>query len=348
MTRHLSLPLCAVYLLLASPTAQAEELADDRAEEARAIFKKGRAAAKRGDQLKRSGQTADAQEAYEFAAAYFIRAYELAPNPKVLYVLGEVYRMRGNVEFAVACYRRFVEQSGTAGGAGPDSSRPADKRIARAREHIAALTSGTGTNVIPEETLPPIGACLPDGQPDDQPTDANADNPAGPARRPILAPSGGQPPDRPPTSRQGYRIGFWASAGVAVAAMAMSGFAHWQVTGTLKDDQLQRITEYQLATGTRLATVDACSDADARRPGTSDQAAELLDGVIAACDSGEATALLANITRGVAVLSIGAAAYLLYRGYLRADRPKKASAWRPSVAPTVTTETVGARLYMRF
>lgn len=327
---------CTVTLLASSTELRAQ----DRAEEARAAFQNGRAAAKRGDRLYQAGNTAEAQMAYERAAAYLVRAYELAPKAIVVYSLGEVYRMRGNTEWAIACYRRFVTQAESA-----DSTSKAGKatrdRIPEARQRIEELAAAPANNSIPEETLAPLGVCL--DRPDGPPTVGSSDSAA--AASPIgTAPVTTNPVDTPSDGRAGERLGFWISAGVTVAAFAVSGIAHAQVSGSLKDQQLEAIRAYQDTLSQPLALEDACSDAESRRDGTVGTSRDLLDDVIAACDKGESRALLANITRGVGVLTAGAALYFLYRGFLRTTPEKKGA----SLQPSITDTTVGAHLTVRF
>lgn len=103
----------ALALGLAAPGARAQPKDKDAAAAAEAHFKKGRAAHEAGD--------------LEVAATEYAAAYDLYPDPELLYNLGQVNRLMGKSATAIDYYERYI-------AADPDG-----RAVDRAHRYIAIL-----------------------------------------------------------------------------------------------------------------------------------------------------------------------------------------------------------------
>lgn len=176
----------ALALALAAPAARAQP--KDAAKKAEAHFKKGRAAHEAGD--------------LEVAAAEYEAAYELYPDPELLYNLGQVNRLMGKSATAIDYYERYI-------AADPDG-----RAVERAHRYIAILEKKL------EEEKGEKGEKVDEGG--ERRGDAKASPPAG-ATRP---PRGDDPPPAAPGPRdEGGGLGTrrWAAVGLAVAGLAGLG-----------------------------------------------------------------------------------------------------------------------------
>lgn len=337
-----------VGLLAGDAWAQSPDKPDDAAiERSKELFLKGSEAAERGDHLQAKRKRKQARKAYARAANLFLAAYRTAPNPYFLFSLGEVYRARGDRKWSRACYRRFVKLADTfddskAGQAARDS-------LPDARRHLRKLKGRR--KLTGAAKLEPVGVCtrLPkpkkaDSDKPDVPFEPPPPTPPGSTSGPISG-SSSQPVDKG-SGRGAYRAAFFTSAGVTATALILAGVFHVQVGGSIKDDHLAAVTAYENATGQLLPFEDTCTGAREFRAGASGNDAQLLDGVIDACDRGESRALLGNTMQIVGLVGAAAAGFFLYKGYLQQG---KSSRERVSIfAPVITPERVGAQWLLRF
>ena len=300
-------------------------------------FLKGSEAAERGDSFKQRGKAGRARKEYARAARYFLAAYKAKANPYFLFSLGEVFRARGDSKWALACYRRLVELVDTF-----DESKAglaARESLPTARKYIARLNGKADKG---DSAIEPIGVCtrLPETPEPDGPEKDILRDPA------VVVDDSGRT-DRGGRSGRGlYRAGFYASAGVAVTSIVLAGVFHAQVGGSIKDDHIAAVTAYQESTGQALPIDDACTGARERRDGAFGNEADLLDDVISACDRGESRALMSNSLQFVTAVSVAAAGFFLYKGYLaKAPRTRERAT---ALIPTVTPSSVGAQLTVWF
>ncbi len=324
--------LTGIAVMCAGSTALAQEAGEETGEEtgeevdegtrkarARSLYIEGKNATRKADKLATRKDMDGARKAYAEAAENFIDAYKLIDNPLLLYSLGQVYRSRGEHGWAMLCYHRYLEKDpeGTA-------ARSASAALSALEE-----TAGSDANRPADSMIDPRGICY-DLEPEPEMT---------PGPEPIVVPEPvPEPvsPFKPASTGSGYRIGFWAAAGVTVGSAAAATITLLQVNGSLKDRQLDAIDEWQRTTGMRLGPSDACAEAET-------VAAEA---VIDACDAGKSRAVLSNVLQGVALVSAAAAGFLFYKGYMQ----KRDHESPPTTAlqPTITPDTVGAQLSFRF
>lgn len=145
------------------------------------------------------------------------------------------------------------------------------------------------------------------------------------------------------SGRGGYRAAFWSVSAIALAGLATGTYGALSVPG-YQDDKNAAAEIYQNSTGNQLAIVDGCGDAQLRLD--SGERHMALEELVAACDSGASSALLANVGLGVGLVAAAAAGFLLYKAYLQSDEKSEASA--AMLVPSVSPDGVGAHLLLRF
>ncbi|WP_168210314.1 tetratricopeptide repeat protein [Persicimonas caeni] len=132
----LSVALAAPSVAWAAEPSLAELSADERAELGR---------------LFTAAQGAFESEEYAQAIAKLERAYEIFPEPNILYRIGDAYEQQGDLEEAVAYYQRYVE-------AAPDASDAelVRRRIGDLEQILASRRSGDDASA--EESAPESAA----------------------------------------------------------------------------------------------------------------------------------------------------------------------------------------------
>ena len=328
------MPLVAVALTTGPVRAQDQPADDEKARKAKAgqLFAEGRKETQRGDQLKSKGKRDEANAAYGAAASRFLEAYKNVPNPLLLYVLAQVYQSRGEAEWAKQCYQQYLDKD-------PKGPKVGDakKKVA---ELLAKLEKGEMKTKTAAPWLEPVGVCYEAEKKTPDPKPPEPDTKTDPVEnRPDLV----TPTTKDSVSRPGggYRIGFYAAAGVTAGSATVALLTLLQV-GTAEDDKNEAIAAYQADGNPPLAVEDACADAASRPEGDRNLAA-----VVSACDRGKSRAVISNAMQGVAIAGLLASGFLFYKGFLQ----KGSSGSRERTAevlPTITPNSVGAQVLLRF
>ena len=118
----------------------------------RVVFADERADARRHF---RAGIADASQHAYVQAVAEFQRAYEILPNPDVLYNIARAYSDAGDLDHAVEYYRRYLEGDISDRGEIESLVRDLDARR-RASVPVPSPTGPTGTSTVAAPTRPTI------------------------------------------------------------------------------------------------------------------------------------------------------------------------------------------------
>jgi len=155
----LSIPVLAVALVAGLPANVARAAGDS--EEARAFFDKATASFALGH--------------YPVAAENFEKAFELKPDPALLYNAAQAHRLAGNKERALVLYQNYLRLYSKAGKRAEVEARVEELKKAIERDREVATSPPTGT--MPSSSLP--GAPAPVGEPT-----GGAFTPAPPATRP--------------------------------------------------------------------------------------------------------------------------------------------------------------------
>jgi tetratricopeptide (TPR) repeat protein len=233
------------------------------------------------DDAYEQGAAAYSAREYTKARAAFLRAYDLRPEPVVLYNIAQTYRLENNPKEAVAYYRRYLAESQTSEDLRQKSSTYIQKLTetertaeqARLAKEAKGPTNPDGTPATvtsPPTTRPPV----PVG------TDAVSTNPRSPDVPTTAAPSSSAPivvaptavanttvvvnapapalfEDEPPTRT--VPLGSKIAAGVAGAGLIAaiystakglkieSDFRDARDAGTASVDDSRRVEKYQTA-----------------------------------------------------------------------------------------------------
>ncbi len=188
-------------------------------------------------------------EKKEYAAsiALFERAYEIRPEPNILFNIGRIHEEAGNLEDAVGYYERFIQDT----SADYDARQAALKRLTLLRELIRLDPNKNPKQ--PEEQPPPNEGQPPpnDGQP--------------PPNEGQPPPNDGQPSQpvdnnpRAPDPRK-LRVVGYSLLGVGALALIGGGVAagiarnkHGQLDGTSPDIAMRRQLEAQGINAARAA-----------------------------------------------------------------------------------------------
>ena len=141
--------------------------------------------------------------------------------------------------------------------------------------------------------------------------------------------------------RQGNKIAFFSTAGLVLVGAVSAGINAARV-GSAEQDKIDAIEQYRELTGQSDAWSsggNACALAEidpfaAAQP------------IVVACDKGKQAALLANLSLGVAAVSLAAAGFFFYKAYLQdGDERETGTA---TLVPSISADGVGASLLMRF
>jgi hypothetical protein len=136
---------------------------------------------------------------------------------------------------------------------------------------------------------------------------------------------------------------------VTAVSAVVSGVTLYQVYGPLVDDKQNAIDAYDAVTADpRLATIDACGDAEDRLGQAAGNERALLESVVDACDTGNLRATLSNIFQGVTVIGLVATGFFLYKGYLSKSDSRESAAGTAHVTPIIGPGAVGAEFTLRF
>jgi tetratricopeptide (TPR) repeat protein len=164
---------------------------------------------------------------YAVAAENFEKAFELKPDPALLYNAAQSYRLAGNKERALELYESYVR---VYGGNKRDIRPDVEGHIKQLKEAIerdkAAATSPPTTTVpmgtSPEAPTggtqpPPVTPIAPAASSSVPAAPAPADTGSSPA---VLTQSAGQSPSSEPLTKKTW---FWAAIGGGVAAAVVVG-----------------------------------------------------------------------------------------------------------------------------
>ena len=156
-----------------------------------------------------------------------------------------------------------------------------------------------------------------------------------------LAKQGSVVPPKPKKPGGTARVLFWSTAVVAASGAVVATVSGLQVAPA-EQEKVDAITEYRTVNGDPDAFNDdgnACSEARGMAMGT--------QAIIAACDKGENSALIANVMWGVTAVGAAAAGFFYYKGYIQ---PKNAKSGETTVVvtPTVLPTYVGAGVKIQF
>jgi tetratricopeptide (TPR) repeat protein len=302
-------------------------------ERARQLFQSAEAHKKTGDGLSASGDTAAARESYRLAAGDYLAGYQLSKLPLFLYNLGSIYRLRGNKQWAIRCYRAFIDTK-------PDDEKDMKDALTFVAELKQDLAGGAQEADL-DPSIDPAGVCVleEEASPDRLDLAPAEPVPAEPETSPPGAQDLDEPVDQPAAASGGwYRTGFWAAAGVTVASIGISVTTMLQ-TRNFKDEKVDAILEYQQTSGMQLDPNDACADAEGR---------DGAEAVVDACHKGKGAALMSNVFQGVALVGAVASGYLFYKGYLQKSESGRAPASATRITPVLTPSAVGAEFTLRF
>jgi len=136
--------------------------ADDAAE-ALAHFKAGKQAFRSGELAEKLGQRDEAIAKYRQAVDELKKAYELQPQPVMLWGLGEAYRALGEVEPALEAYRHYLADA--AHGQRPNFRAQAQAHIERLERARTAATVAAA----PPRSVTPTEAQMPSPTPQTTP-----------------------------------------------------------------------------------------------------------------------------------------------------------------------------------
>jgi tetratricopeptide (TPR) repeat protein len=149
---------------------------------------------------------------YSAAADYFEKAFELKPDPALLYNAAQAHRMAGDKERALALYQNYLRVYG-----GKSDRTDVEKHIEelkKAIEHDKEVANSPPTNTEPIANLPPPAETAP--------PPAVAPLPAAPAPAPAAAPV--TLVDKPSSADEGgvtSKPWFWVALGGAVVVVAV-------------------------------------------------------------------------------------------------------------------------------
>jgi tetratricopeptide (TPR) repeat protein len=214
-----------VAALAASAGAQPKQPDAGAQEKARAHYQEARELHERGE--------------YQRAAAAYLQAFAVFPDPELLFNVGQVYRLAGDAQLAAAYYRRYLELDPT-GRAAPE-----------ARRHLEALDAAVAAG---------SAASTPDTPPAARPTTTAA-------ARADAAP--GDDDER----RRWMRLGGLAAGGVGVVLLGVG--AWYGVEARSISAELSVVDRW---TAERLARFDDGERAEARAIGFSIAGGALLVG----------------------------------------------------------------------
>jgi hypothetical protein len=126
--------------------------ADD---EALTHFKAGKAAFRAGELAEKLGLRDEAQRKYRVAVDELKRAYELQPQPIMLWGLGEAFRALGEIQPALEAYRHYLAEV-------PPSVRPNFRAEAKAHvEKLERAAAATNVAAAPPRSVTPSEAGAP-------------------------------------------------------------------------------------------------------------------------------------------------------------------------------------------
>jgi tetratricopeptide (TPR) repeat protein len=313
---------------------------------ARQLYQNARDRKQEADELAARGEADSARRAYGLAAKDYLEAYRLSKLPAFLYNLGSIYRLRGDRQWAIRCYRAFLVSE-------PEDEKDIQDALTfindLKRELRASPRDSQG-----DLALEPVGVCI---EPD-EPVAGEVEPAAATAAVTPEMPGGADDPGKPGehgASRpgRGYRVAFWASAGATAVSAAVSGVTLYQVYGPLVDDKQRTIDVYVSRGYQPLNTEEACGDADSRLAAADADERMALDDVVSACNTGKSRATLSNIFQGVTVVGLVATGFFLYKGYLSKSRAGESRAGESRagaarVTPILGPRAVGAEFTLRF
>jgi hypothetical protein len=195
-----------VLILLASVAR-----ADDAAE-ALGHFKAGKQAFRSGELAEKLGQRDEAIAKYRQAVDELKKAYELQPQPVMLWGLGEAYRALGEIEPALEAYRHYLAAATPAQK--PNFRAQAQAHIERLERAHAARSAAAAP---PRSVTPPDSGSVAASSP------VTASRPPQPTTAPAV---NSPPPSAPPRWTQTELVPRrQRSAGVAVLTLLGAGLA---------------------------------------------------------------------------------------------------------------------------
>jgi len=162
---------------------------------------------------------------YAAAADYFEKAFELKPDPALLYNAAQAHRLAGNKERALSLYQNYLRVYGARGKVDKQQRIETEARIAALKEAIERDRQAAAAP-LPYKAAPPAEAEPASGAPTPPPPPPPAAAPPPPAAAPPPPPAAAVEASAPlPVSQpapQKARIWPWvAGAGGVAAAVAV-------------------------------------------------------------------------------------------------------------------------------
>lgn len=171
------------------------------------------------------GHFADAAESFE-------KAFELKPDPALLYNAAQAHRLAGNKERALTLYENYLRVYGTKERRTDVAAHIDELRQAIARDKAVATSPPTATAPVVAGSPAPAPAPAPESQPSTSTAPhALPTAPVPPTMAPVLVAAAPPPPDK--NDSLAKRPWFWVAVGggVVVAAILVTLLA----TGGAKD-----------------------------------------------------------------------------------------------------------------
>ncbi|MCG8421888.1 MAG: hypothetical protein MJE77_28540 [Proteobacteria bacterium] len=289
-----------------------------------------------------------AQAAYGRAARDYLQAYKLSRLPDLLYNLAQIYRMRGELNWALRTYRKYIELA------------PQGRGVERATQFIQELENELGQSGEPAPGDPSLDPSdvLGDktaerGQTQPGPgDDSTANEPkkkqasdTGIAR--LVPDAGPRDASSGSSTPRGWRIAAWTGIGLT-AASAIGVVITWRSTKAATDDAEDAANKLSTELQRMLNIDNICTGIDDLA--SSDAAFGQLQ---SKCDDGKRHERNNKLFWAAAGVGVAASGALLYMAYVhdhssRAAGSAESSAATAEIAPVIGPGTMGARVLWRF
>jgi tetratricopeptide (TPR) repeat protein len=151
----------ASVLVLARPAAaDADEPTAKEKKKARKLVGEATVAKDKGDKLAAKGKDEQARKQYRVAALAYLEAYSLVEHPFLLFKLAEVYRARGENEWALAGFKTYLAKDPEGPGAERAKAAEAELDAQRIADHQAGVKPHAGDAELDPtavfDPLPPV------------------------------------------------------------------------------------------------------------------------------------------------------------------------------------------------
>jgi hypothetical protein len=184
----------------------------------------GRAEAQDVNVYEQKATTAFALGHFADAAESFEKAFELKPDPALLYNAAQAHRLAGNKERALTLYENYLRVYGTKERRADVGAHIEELKQAIARDKAVATSPPTATAPVVAGTPAPAPAPAPAPTPESQPSTATAPQPLPtapppPTTAPMLVAAAPSPPDQNESFAK--KPWFWVAVGGAVVVAAI-------------------------------------------------------------------------------------------------------------------------------